>query len=275
MHYTNSGKLNVRQIAHVITRGESEGNLRKCLEAFFDDVSKRNITSISFSAIGAGLYGYRESAAFIFDSLSKVSELKISALSLIRVVIPNQIQFINFKDATKAYFFSEVASSSSQQSGKSVSPKLSFNVFRSKERARIEEAIINIYSDDVANIKNAWEALKRIVRQITSTCTKQNIVSVDNDTLIARDFENLGKLEKYFGFIFKKQNSPSNTEVKGNTVDFFNFQEICNILEAAEDDENKGKCIPYCIQNFTSFGLQNRKMSQYCIDRVKRTVEVT
>ena len=267
VQYTNSGNLNVRQIAHVITPGESEGDLRKCLESFFDDVSKRNITSISFSAIGAGLYGYleSESVAFIFDGLAKVSELKNSALSLIRIVILNQIRFIQFKEATKAYFSSEVASS--QQSGKSVSPKLRFNVFRRKERAKIEEAIINIYSDDVANIYNAWEALKRIASQITRT--KKKIISVDNDTILACDFENFRKLEKYFGFKFKKQNGSSNNEFKGNTADFFSIQEICNILEAAEDDENKGKCT--VLYTEIKFGLQTRKRGQYILYRQSRT----
>ena len=272
IQYTNSGNLNVRQIAHVITPGESEEDLRKCLEAFFDDVSKRNITSISFSAIGAGLYGYTESesVAFIFDSLSKVSESRNSALSLVRIVILDQVQFINFKEATKARFSSEVASNSSQQSGKSVSPKLRFNVFRSKERVKIEEAIIKIYSDDVANIENAWEALKRIASQITNT--KKKIISVDNDTFLTRDYENLGKLEKHFGFKFKKQNSASNIEVKKNTVDFSSLQEICNILEAAEDCDDRGKRTVLFTE--IKFWFANRKSGQYCRNKVEQTVEV-
>ena len=266
IQYTNSGNLNVRQIAHVITESLGEGDLIKCLEAFFEDVSKRNITSISFSAIGAGSCGYsaRESATFILDSLSKVAESRNLALSLIRIVIIDQIGFTNFKDATKAYFTSEVASSLTQRSRKSVSPKLRFNIFRSKERARKDEAIIKIYSDGVANIENTWEALKRIASQIRST--KKKIISVDNDTFLARDYENLRKLEKYFGFKFKKQNSANNTKIKGNTVDLSSLQEICDILEAAEDGDCRGKC-KKCTLLYTEikFWFSNRKRGQYCI----------
>ena len=235
VQYTNSGNLNVRQIAHVITRGRSEGYLKKGLEAFFDDVAKRNITSISFSAIGTGLLGYSasESATLIFDSLSTVAESRNSALSLIRIVILHQTVFINFKHATKVYFSSDVTSSSRQQSTKS--PNLCFNIFRSKERGKKDEAIIKIYSDDLANIENAWQTLKRTASQIRSA--KKKIISVDNDTFLARNFENLRKLEKYFGFKFRKENTSSNIEVKENTVELSSLQEICNILEAAE-----GKC---------------------------------
>ena len=105
--YTKAGKLAVRQIAHVIAPDSiKEVNLKKCLDSFFDDVSKRNITSVSFSAIGAGVMRFSESisANFICENLSRIAKSKSSSLRLVRIVILDKPKFIKFKDATKAYF---------------------------------------------------------------------------------------------------------------------------------------------------------------------------
>ena len=251
IQYTNSEILNVRQIAHVITQGWSEGDLRKCLEAFFDDVSQRNITSVSVSVSWTGPYGYfgQTSAAVIFDSLLTIVE-STNALCLIRIVIRDQPRFPFFKDKTIAYFSSKVNRSLNTHL---VDLGKFLNLPHSEERAGINEAIFKIYSDDVANIENAWETLKRIARQIIRT--KKKIISVDNDTLLARNFENLRKLEKYFGFKFKMIKSGSQRLtflVRKNTVDFSSAQEICNILEAAEDDDSKGTVLHTQINLYVS-----------------------
>jgi O-acetyl-ADP-ribose deacetylase (regulator of RNase III) len=109
--YTKAGRLAVHQIAHVIAPAWIEvAELKKCVATFFDDVLKKNIARISFSAIGVDAMGYSESqsADWIFDNLSRIAERKNSTLSLVRIVICEKAKFIKFKDATEAYFASWV-----------------------------------------------------------------------------------------------------------------------------------------------------------------------
>ncbi|CAB4013230.1 poly [ADP-ribose] polymerase 15 isoform X1 [Paramuricea clavata] len=109
--YTKAGRLAVHQIAHVIAPASIEvADLKNCVATFFDDVLKKNIARVSFSAIGVDAMGYTESqsADLIFDNLSRIAERKNPTLSLVRIVICEKAKFIKFKDATEAYFASWV-----------------------------------------------------------------------------------------------------------------------------------------------------------------------
>ena len=150
--YTNAGNLAVRKTAHVFTKSWKKEDLKKSLETFFDDVSKRNITSIAFSAIGTGQPAYteRESVDIIFDSLSKVAESKDSALNLIRIVIFDKRIHRKFKDAAKTYVSKT---------------NLHFNWPSSEKPSDgVNELSIKIYSDDFTNIENACVALRKMMR---------------------------------------------------------------------------------------------------------------
>ena len=184
--YTKAGNLSANQIAHVIGPGQpSYQDLKKCLDNFFDDISKKNIAKISFSAIGAGAMGYSESqsADLIFDNLFKIAKLQNLTLTLARVVIFDKQKFIKFKDATKVYVATGGATSSSPQPSK-VSPKLRFSVFgRPKKATTIKTAVedegksIKIHSDNRGDIEKAWVDLKKkLIANIQTKTMSDDII---------------------------------------------------------------------------------------------------
>ncbi|XP_046838990.1 LOW QUALITY PROTEIN: serine/arginine-rich splicing factor 5-like [Xenia sp. Carnegie-2017] len=108
--YTGAGKLLVNQIAHVIGPGKpSYEDLKKCLKNFFDDLSGKGITDVSFRLHRCRCNGFleRESVALIFDNISRMALSKNPTLNLVRIVIFEKGKFDQFKDATKTYFSSE------------------------------------------------------------------------------------------------------------------------------------------------------------------------
>ena len=242
--YTKAGKLSVSQIAHVIAPGQpSHSELKKCLDNFFDDVSKKNIAKISFSAIGAGKMGFSESqsADLIFDSLSWIAESKSVSLSLVRIVIFEKPKFKKFKDAAKAYFAPGGATGSSPQ------PKTRFNVFgRSK---RIPKPTlgpggdggvsIKIYSDDRGNIHKAWDELKRkMYENIKEQPVTDDVVKKFTDGHV----ETFRELERHYDVKIKVEQSKGKITIEGHISDIPIIQEeIRKILKKITEKEGNGK----------------------------------
>jgi hypothetical protein len=235
-------------------------DLRICLEKFFDDVIKKNIFSISFSAIGAGALGRseNESANLIFDTLSRIAESKnLASLSLVRIVIVDKAKFINFKDATKTYFASRGASSLSTQQGEAYfhsSGATSLARVEEFNRGHLDEIVwarppqtqttardggtsIKIYSDNSSRIDKVWQELKRkISENILDKTMNDNVIT----KFSFRDHEKLRKLEREYDVRIEVDCSRGMVRIKGHSVDVANVQEkIAGILKDIKDNERK------------------------------------
>ena len=243
--YTKAGNLSVNQIAHVIGSGKpSYGDLKKCLDNFFDDIDKKNIAKVSFSAIGAGAMGYSESqsADLIFDNLFRISKSTNPALSLVRIVIFEKAKFVKFKDAAKAYVDNGGPAAPEKSSR---GPKLRFSVFRgSKKQAAksttAEEGIFfKIYCDDRGKFDKAWGDLKKKMHQnIRDRTITDGIIKKFADS----DLDNLRKLERDFDIEIKIDKDKGEVRLKGHFLDIPNVREkIMDILKDFKDNESKGK----------------------------------
>ena len=256
--YTKAGKLTVRQIAHVIAPSSIKiPDLKKCLDTFFDDVSKINITRISFSAIGAGAMGFSESqsADLIFDNLCRIVKSTDSVLRLVRIVIFDKAKFIKFKEATKAYFASRGATSLSPRPGNpSCVPRMSFSVVSSSGSLTASSPgssgslikgdgciSITIYSDDRGKIDMAWGKLKRHMYQNIQEMTVTDDVIKE---VADQDLEQLRKLGRDFDFEIKIDQQKGDVKFKGHVLDIANVQgKIGEILNDIKDNRNKGKLL--------------------------------
>ncbi|XP_028411310.1 uncharacterized protein LOC114533885 isoform X2 [Dendronephthya gigantea] len=244
--YTKAGKLAVNQIAHVIGTGQpSQTELKKCLDNFFNDVSKKNIAKISFSAIGAGAMGFTESqsAELIFDNLSWISESKDSNLSLVRIVIFDKPKFIKFKDAAKAYFASGGATGSKAEPVKSsFAPKTRFNVFgRSKKflkptGGKDGGVSIKIYSDDRGKLDKAWGELKKKMNEnIQERLVNDDVIKKFTDGHV----EKLRELERNLDVKIKVEASKGKITIKGHISDVSTVQEeIHKLLKEINEKED-------------------------------------
>jgi O-acetyl-ADP-ribose deacetylase (regulator of RNase III) len=239
--YTEPGNLSVNQIAHVIAPASMNvADLKKCLDTFFDDVSKKNIARISFSAIGAGALGFSEkqSADLIFDNLSRIANSKNPALRLIRIVILEKAKFIKFKDATKVYFFSGGATSSIPHPADACA---SHSRTPAKSVGGDESISIRIYSDDRGKIDEAWGELKTKIREnMDGTILKNNVIKNFTD----RGREKLHKLARDNEVEIKVHSSKGILRIKGYKADVPNVGEKAKkILKDVEDNEIKGKIL--------------------------------
>ena len=250
--YTKAGNLAVRQIAHVISPGSIKiPDLKKCVDTFFDDVSKKNIARISFSAIGAGAMRFSESqsADLIFDNLCRIVKSKNPTLRLVRIVIFDKAKFIKFKDATKAYFASRGATSLSPRPGNpSPAPRTSFRFVSSSGSTILTKLIkkdwvisITIHSDDRGKIDKAWEELKRHMNQnIQEMTVTDDVIQEFTD----RDLEQLRELERDFDFKIEIDQQKGEVKFKGHVLDIASVQgKIGEIVNDIKDNKNKGKLI--------------------------------
>ena len=250
--YTNAGDLSVKQIAHVIGPGNSDlTSLGKCVDNFFDDISKKNIARVSLSAIGAGAMGHPESqsADLIFKSLFRIAQTKNLALRLVRIVIFENSKFLKFKDAAKAYVASWNATSPSFSKPSEKRPKRrSTQRFESRQKTIPQRRIplrgeisFKIYSDDGGKFDKAWEELKRKMNQNI----REKII---NDDMVKKftdhDLRKLNKLEGDYDFEINVDQHKAEVKLKGHILDIANVQEKVNeILKDAKDNENKGKIL--------------------------------
>jgi O-acetyl-ADP-ribose deacetylase (regulator of RNase III) len=244
--YTKAGNLSVNEIAHVIGPDQPTfPDLKRCLHTFFDDVSKKNIGKVSFSAIGAGAMGFSESqsAELIFDNLSRIAESKNPTLNLVRIVIFERAKFVKFKDASTAYFSSGGATSLSPQAAKSSHLTTLFSMFRSKKsvkRTAGDEGVsVKIYSDGRGKIKKAWAELKRKMSQnIQEKIMIDDVIKKFTD----HDLEILRKLERDFDVLIKADQSKGKVKIKGHISDISSIQdEIRKIMKKITENEIKGK----------------------------------
>jgi O-acetyl-ADP-ribose deacetylase (regulator of RNase III) len=231
--YTKAGNLAVRLIAHVIVPGSTTiADLQKCLSGFFDDVSARNIASISFSAVGAGAMGFSESqsAELIFDNLFRISENKNSFLKLVRIVIFEKPKFLRFKDAAEIHCLAQ-----------------DFGSVCSEEPESIEkrDASIKIYSDDRDKIVSVWKRLqKKMNENVREKTMTDNIIKKFTD----RDLQKLSKLEREFDIEITIDRRAGEVRFKGHIRDMANVQgKISEILNDIKENKGKGK-----IKNFWS-----------------------
>ncbi|XP_028405586.1 protein mono-ADP-ribosyltransferase PARP15-like isoform X1 [Dendronephthya gigantea] len=230
-HYTTAGKLAADQIAHVIAPSPCKvPDLKKCLDVFLDDIQKKNIAEVSFSAIGAGAMGFpeRDVVDIIFGNLLRVAELQNSKLNLVRIVIMDKEKFGKFKDATKAYVLAAGATpSSSQPVVKSAT----------KTPQIIHGKTITIYSDEGENIVRAWGELESKMSQNIENMTM-------NDDVIKKftdhHLKELRKLSEDNDVRIVPDVSMGNIKIKGHIADVSNIQEkIRTMLKKISDDESK------------------------------------
>ncbi|CAB3992453.1 poly [ADP-ribose] polymerase 14-like isoform X2 [Paramuricea clavata] len=260
--YTKAGRLAVRQIAHVIAPSSMKvADLRKCLDTFFDDVSKKNIARVSFSAIGAGAMGYseRQSADLIFDSLSRIAKSKNHALSLIRIVILEKAKFTKFKDATQLYFFSRGTASSSPRP---VDACASHSRKPAESVGGDESMSIRIYSDDREKIGKAWIELER---KISQNIHEKNINNDVIKNFTDRDLEKLHELERDNDVKIKVDKSKGMLTIKGYIADVANVQEkIIKFLTDIKGNESKASlskrfCQQVCISIFKKMNFVGKR----------------
>jgi O-acetyl-ADP-ribose deacetylase (regulator of RNase III) len=239
--YTKAGNISVNQIAHVIGTGQPTfPDLKKCLDTFFDDVSKKNIGKVSFSAIRAGAMGFSESqsAELIFDNLSRIAESKNPTLNLARIVIFERTKFVKFKDASTAYFSSGGATNLDPQPADACA---SHSRKTAKSVGKDESISIRIYSDDRAKIDEAWEEFRRKIRENIHEKTVNNDV-IKNFT--DRDREKLHELERDNDVEIKVDKSKGMVTIQGYIADIANVHErIIKILKDIKDNESKGKTL--------------------------------
>ena len=204
--YTKAGNLSVNQIAHVIGNGKpSYGDLKKCLDNFFDDIDKKNIAKVSFSAIGTGGMGYseEESVDLIFDNLFRIARSKNTTLSLVRIVIFEKGKFMKFKDEAKAYISSECDADPAKTTG----------------------IFLRIYSDDERKIGKAWDKLKKkIDENIDERPVRDDMIK----KFTVNDLENLRKLERDLDFVIKVDKNQGEVTFKGHVHDIPSVQEKIN-----------------------------------------------
>ena len=243
--YTKAGNLAVNQIAHVIAPSlTTVADLQKCVGAFFDDVSTKNIASISLSAVGAGGMGYSEtqSADLIFDNLSRISKNKSSSIKLVRVVILEKPKFLRFKDATKAYFAARRATSSNPQPDNFFTLGTFQKILRTA-RMKIgtikrQGISIKIYSDDRGKIDKAWEELKK---KMNENIKEMTMTDEGFKKFADRHMEKLRELERDFNFEIKVNQGKGIVKLKGNIDDVAKVQgKINEILNDVKDDKGKG-----------------------------------
>ena len=205
--YTKAGNLTVNQIAHVIgpVNNTTFADLARCLHNFFDDILKKNIAKVSFSATGTGTLDYSESESvdLIFDNLFRIAQKKNPTLSLVRIVILEKAKFVKFKDAAKAYVSSEC----------DADPTTRLGIF------------LRIYSDDKRKIDKAWSELKK---KIDENIEERHI----RDDMIKKftfsDFKNLRKLGRDFDFDIEVDERKGEVTFKGHVHDIANVQEKVN-----------------------------------------------
>ena len=248
--YTKAGNLAVGQIAHVIAPESNKiAELQRCLTTFFDDVvTRRNICSISFSAVGASAMGFSEtqSADLIFDNVSRISKSKNSSLKLVRIVIFEKTKFRRFKDASKAFFASTSSTTSSNlqsnhSSYSSIAASLILGSPLSKkpESTTKEGMSIRIYSDGRNKIDKAWEELKKKMNEnIQEKIMTDNVIK----KFTVRDLDKLRKLERDFDFEIRVDQGRGDVQFKGHILDIAHVQgEISEILNDIKENKSKGK----------------------------------
>jgi hypothetical protein len=223
-----AGKLTVHQIDHAIspTVMIDVAALKKSLDTFFDNVSEKNTTRISFSE--------SQSAGLVFDNLCRIAKIKNpSLLSLVCIVIFDRAKFIKFKDATKAYFASRGLSL--QPGNSSHAPRMSFTKLIKRDGG----ISITIYSDDRGKIDEAWEELKRHMNQnIQEMIMTDDVIKEFTD----RDLEQLRKLERDFDFEIKIDQQKGDVKFRGHVLDIANVQgKIGEIVNDIKDNRNRNK----------------------------------
>ncbi|XP_046838991.1 protein mono-ADP-ribosyltransferase PARP14-like [Xenia sp. Carnegie-2017] len=221
--YTGAGKLLVNQIAHVIGPGTpSYQELKKCLDNFFDDLSGKGITDVSFSAIGAGAMGFseRESVTLIFDNISRMALSKNPTLNLVRIVIFETGKFDQFKDATKTYFSSKPDARSNPK--RSIE---SFNVFRSKTFGKSKIKVnapeasglsVKIFSDDMEFVDSAWsDFLKRMEENIVEHNIRNETIKKFGES----ETKKISEVERNFDVTIKVDFTKGEACINGHVLD--------------------------------------------------------
>ncbi|XP_046838993.1 protein mono-ADP-ribosyltransferase PARP15-like [Xenia sp. Carnegie-2017] len=235
--YTGAGKLLVNQIAHVIGPGKpSYQDLKKCLDNFFDDLSGKGITDVSFSAIGAGAMGFseRESVTLIFDNISRMALSKNPTLNLVRIVIFEKGKFDQFKDATKKYFSSEPeARRNPKKSSKS------FKFCKSKIKVKAPEASglsVKIFSDDMKCVESGWsDFLKRMKENLK----KHTICNETIKKFGESEKKKISEVERNFDVTIKIDFTKGEACINGNVKDFPKINdELGNMFKEIEEKEN-------------------------------------
>ena len=226
--FTNAGKLSVSQVAHVAAPDKPTfQDLEKCMENFFDSVSKQKVQKISFSAIGAGAIGLSEkdSAKIIFSVLSRFHEIGNSTLSLVRIVIFRKSKFENFKSAVKEPTFRLKSTVSI--------PKTAGN-----EKVLNTQLCVRLYGQKSATLEKVWKKLKETLdKQIQTSTLEENLEELSR--------EEVNKIED----VGKSYDVSVHVDVRAGRVEFRGYcgdltvvyEKVSKMLKKILEHKKKGK----------------------------------
>ncbi|XP_046856545.1 protein mono-ADP-ribosyltransferase PARP14-like [Xenia sp. Carnegie-2017] len=209
---------------------------------FFDDLSGKGITDVSFSAIGAGAMGFseRESVTLIFDNISRMALSKNPTLNLVRIVIFEKGKFDQFKDATKTYFSSEPdARRNPKKSSKS------FNVFRSKKFGKSKIKVkdpeasslsVKIFSDDMKYVESAWsDFLKSMEEKLTEHTIRNETIKKFGES----EKKKIREVERNFDVTIKVDFTKGEACINGHVSDIPEITDaLGNMFKEIEEKEN-------------------------------------
>ena len=226
--FTSAGKLSVSQVAHVAAPDKPTfQDLEKCMENFFDSVSKQKVQKISFSAIGAGAIGLSEkdSAKLIFSALSRVHEMGNSTLSLVRIVIFKKSKFENFKSAVKEPTFR-------------LKPTVSIPKTAGNEKVVDTQLCVRLYAQKSATLEKVWKKLKEMLdKQIQTSTLEENLEELS--------MEEVNKIED----IGKSYDVSVHADVRAGCVQFTGYcgdltavyEKVSKMLKKILEQKKKGK----------------------------------
>ena len=226
--FTSAGKLSVSQVAHVAAPDKPTfQDLEKCMENFFDSVSKQKVQKISFSAIGAGAIGLSEkdSAKLIFSALSRIHEKGNSTLSLVRIVIFKKSKFENFKSAVKEPTFR-------------LKPTVSIPKTDGNEKVVDTQRCVRLYAQKSATLEKVWKKLKEMLdKQIQTSTLEENLEELS--------MEEVNKIED----IGKPYDVSVHADVRAGCVQFRGYcgdltavyEKVSKMLKKILEQKKKGK----------------------------------
>ena len=237
--YTRAGNLFVGQIAHVIAPEKpSYSDLQHCLANFLDDILKKNVAKVSFSTSGtvSMWYSATEFAKMIFDNLHCIiAQSKKPSLRLARIVILDEQEFIEFKNAAiKAYVAYRYSASPSSQTAESPhSPNLFGSKNIAQTTAKQGNILIKIYSDNWENIDEAYKALTSM---LNGNIGMKAVTNAIIKKLADSDLQKLYKLAFDFDFEIRVYQRNESLIFGGHYSDFLNVDEkISEILKDVTD----------------------------------------
>ena len=171
---TSGGNLRAHHIIHLIPDSSSKSHLQQCVEKCLLLAEGSGIQSISFPAIGTGIYGMSalDSASLIFQALNNFSA-SFNNIRKVRIVVfqPQMLQAFQQEQQRHPLLSNQGVTRPSVSTGRAFNIEV-INDDLTQEKT---DAIMNIISTDM-NMNNAGELSKAILNgggpQIQQECSQ-------------------------------------------------------------------------------------------------------